>query len=110
MCDRKVVWVHRNKIDFNRCPVRLVEQYLSLCPKNTKKANFYLQSLQKPTPKQWYSGQVVGLNLNYKAIKLMLGDAKIEGFFTGHSFRRPGTTRMFQGGIDGKIIKEIHIR
>ena len=37
----------------------------------------------------------------------MLGDAKIEGFYTGHSLRRSGTTRMFQGGIDRKIIKEV---
>ena len=61
--DRKVVWVHPNKIDVRRCPVRIVEKYLSLCPEYTKKANFYLQSLQKPMPKQWYGVQVVGLNL-----------------------------------------------
>ena len=28
--DRKIVWVHPNKSDVNRCPVRLVEKYLSL--------------------------------------------------------------------------------
>ena len=37
----------------------------------------------------------------------MLGDAKIEGFYTGYSLRRSGTTRMFQGGIDRKIMKEV---
>ena len=43
--DRKIVWVHPNKVNISRCPVRLVEKYLSLCPKFEKKENFYLQSL-----------------------------------------------------------------
>ena len=36
----------------------------------------------------------------------MFSDARIGGFFTGHSLRRSGTARMFQAGIDHKIIKE----
>ena len=52
--DRKIVWMHPNIELPERCPVRLIEKYLSLCPNYEKKANFYLQSLQKLTPKQWY--------------------------------------------------------
>ena len=37
----------------------------------------------------------------------MLSDVRIDGYFTGHSLCRTGTTRMFQGGIDRKIVKEI---
>ena len=105
--DRKIVWVHPNNVHREHCPVRLVEKYLSLCLKYEKKENFYLQSLQKLTPKQWYAEQVVGLNTIYKVIKTMFSDARIERFFTGRSLRRSGTTRMFQAGIDRKIIKEI---
>ena len=47
--DRKIVWVYPNKENVNRCPVRLVEKYISLCPGQGKKTNFYLQSRQKPT-------------------------------------------------------------
>ena len=58
--ERKVVWVYPNESNINRCPVRLVQKYLSLCPPYFKKDNFYLKSKQKQTPTQWYSEQVVG--------------------------------------------------
>ena len=43
----------------------------------------------------------------YKVIKGMCKEAKIKGLFSGHSLRRSSTTRMFQGGIDKKIIREV---
>ena len=36
----------------------------------------------------------------------MLKDVKLDGFFTNHSLRQSGTTRLFQAGVDRKIIKE----
>ena len=94
--DRKIVWVYPSK-NVNRCPVRLVQKYINLCPNYHKKANFYLKSLQKPRINQWYAGQVVGQNTLGKVIKTMLYDARIDGYFTGHSLRRSGTTRLFPG-------------
>ena len=41
--DRKVVWVYPST-NIERCPVRLVDKYLSLCPLYFRKSNFYLQS------------------------------------------------------------------
>ena len=105
--DRKIVWIYPNSYNLNRCPVRLIQKYLALCPKNTKKANFYLQSLQKTHPKQWYSNQVVGQNRLGKVIKTLLHDARIDGYFTGHSLRRTGTTRLCQAGVQKKLVKEI---
>ena len=103
--DRKIVWVYPSE-DVNRCPVRLVEKYLSLCPNYTKKSNFYLQSLQKPTPKQWYAGQVVGENSISKVVKSLMQEANIEGFFTNHSLRRSGGSHLFQAGVQQKLVKE----
>ena len=60
--DHKTVWIYPNLGNCNRCPIRLIEKYLSLCPAYYRKANFYLKSLQKPVPKQWYCEQVVGQN------------------------------------------------
>ena len=37
----------------------------------------------------------------------MLSSADIDGYFTNHSLRRSGCTRLFQAGIDRKIVKEI---
>ena len=104
--DRKVVWVYPNVNMPSRYPVKLVEKYLSLCPQYYKKANFYLQSLQKPTPTQWYDEQVVGQNTISKVVKNLMKDAKIEGFLTNHSARRTGGTRLFRAGVQYKLVKE----
>ena len=104
--DRKTVWVYPSS-NVSRCPVRLVDKYLSLCPDYTLKPNFYLQSLQKPKIKTWYAGQVVGQHTLGKKIKELFSGTNIKGYFTGHSLRRSGTTRLFQAGVERKIIKEM---
>ena len=105
--DRKQVWIYPNNDNVDRCPVRLISKYLSLCPETYfKKENFYLQSLQKPTPKHWYGGQVVDQNTLSKVIKKMMEKAEIAGHFTNHSARQTGGTRLFQAGIDRKLVKE----
>ena len=105
--DRKVVWVYPNEINPSRCPVRLLEKYLSLCPKYEKKTNLYLKSLTKPTPKVWYKSQVVGSNTLGKVVKGLLHDARIDRYFTGHSLRHTGMTRLCQAGVQKKLVKEI---
>ena len=59
----KVAWVYpsQNKV---HCPVRLIDKYISLLPpvRMNRKPNFYLRSLDRVTPAQWYGEQVVGLN------------------------------------------------
>ena len=82
-------------------------KYLSLCPETYfKKENFYLKSLTKPTPKQWYGREVIGTNTLSKVVKKMMEKAEIDGFFTNHSARCTGGTRLFQAGIDRKLVKE----
>ena len=92
-----------------RCPVRIIDKYVSLLPAikhSTKKANFYLRSLEKYSPAQWYGEQVVGLNSIRKVMSSICEKAKIKGFIMNHSLRRTGTTRLFRNGIDRKLIKE----
>ena len=60
--DRKVICIHPSK-DSTKCPVRLVDKYVSLVPEvgpKTKKLNFYLRSLEKPNLAQWYGEMPVG--------------------------------------------------
>ena len=68
--------------------------------------DFYLRSLEKSTINQWYGEQVVGLNNLRKVTGKLLKSVKLDGFFTKHSPRRSGTNRLFQGGVDKKLIKE----
>ena len=67
--ERKIVWISPSN-NMNRCPVRLVDKYLSLCPEVDPKLkpNFYLRSLDKINPAQWYGSQVVGRNTLRKTV------------------------------------------
>ena len=104
-CERKIVCVYPSS-DLRKCPVRLTLKYLSLCPRYIRKPNFYLRSLEKPTPTTWYAEQVVGSQTLSKVIGKLMEGAEIQGFFTNHSARRTGSTRLFRAGVDRKIIKE----
>ena len=106
--EHKVRWIHPLD-DPVRCPVRLIDKYMSLCPPVTMKSmkpNFYLRSLEKYNPAQWYSTQVLGLQKIMKTVKDMLKSCDLDGFFTNHSLRRTGTSRLFQAGVDRKLVKE----
>ena len=107
--ERKVVWIFPTE-NVTRCPVRLIDKYVSLCPEGTtktKKLNFYLRSLEKPNPAQWYSTQPVGKNTLAKTVKKILKSCNLDGYFTNHSLRRTSATYLFQAGVDRKIVKEI---
>ena len=106
---RKVVWIFPND-SVVRCPVRLVDKYVSLCPEVTeksKKCNFYLRSLEKPNPAQWFSTMPVGKNTLSKTVGRLLKSCNLDGYFTNHSLRRTSATRLFQAGVDKKIVREI---
>ena len=107
--ESKVVWIFLTE-NVNRCPVRLIDKYISLCPEvmsKTKKPNFYLRSLENPNPVQWYSCQPVGRNTLSKVVGKLLKSCNLDGYFMNHSLHRTSATRLFQTGIDQKIVKEI---
>ena len=79
---------------------------MGLCPKYYAKKNFYLKSLTKPKPTQWYCNHLVGQNTLAGVVKVLMKEAGIEGFFTNHSLRRTGGTHLFQAGVDRKLVKE----
>ena len=89
--------------------MRLVYKYVSLCPDvgKSKKYNFYLRSLEKPNPAQWYGDQLVGKNSLIKVVGKMLKNAKLDRYFTNHSLKHMSVTRLFQAGIDLKRVKEV---
>ena len=94
--ERKIVWVYpsENKV---HCPVRIIDKYVSLLPvakKDTKKPNFYLRSLEKYTPAQWYGEQIVGLNTLKKVVSEMSKQANLDGFLGGLSLHCLHASRM----------------
>ena len=104
--ESKIVWIYPSK-NINCC-LRLYEIDVGLCLKNyTKKANFYLQSLKNSTPKQRYGHEVVGQNKMKEVVKELLCSAKIDCYFTNHLLRRSGGSRLFQAGVEQKLVKEL---
>ena len=100
--ERKEVWIHPNLKNPDQCTVLLVDKYVSLCLADFhKKANFYLQSRQKVSPCCWYQREVLGENSIGKVIGNLMASAGYDGFFSGHSLRHMGGTRLFQAGFRG---------
>ena len=105
---KKITWIYPSS-NISKCPVRLIDKYMSLCPPITSesaKHNFYLRSLGCTTPAQWYSNSVVGIHAIRKTIGEILKFGKLDGYFTNHSLCRTSTTRLFNAGLDRKLIKE----
>ena len=102
----KVVWIKPNSNSF-RCPVCIIEKYMSLLPLSGIKPNLYLQALQKTKPNCWYSTVPVGINSLRKVVGSLLKDADLDGYFTNHSLGRTCATRLFQAGESAKIVKEV---
>ena len=100
-----MIWVFLSD-DVTCCPVRIVDKYMSLLPEvgpKTKKFNFYLRSLEKPNPAQWYGEQVEERHTLTKVVGRVMKNVDIGYFVSNHSLRRTSTTRLLQAGIDKKL-------
>ncbi len=106
--DCKVVKVWRNA-DPNRDVVRLFIKYTNLLPVNGKCEALYKYPLsdKKLTGRTWYSDKPVSINSLKKIVSSMAKEAGLVGHFTNHSLRATAATRMYNGGVDEQVIKEI---
>ena len=94
--DCKEVWIYPND-NVNRCTVRLIEKYLSLCPnyfqKRTSICRLFKRSCQ-------YSDMVNKLSGLILLVKLCLSWCK-------KGILRDTTPRLFRAGVDRKLVKEV---
>ena len=65
-----------------------------------------MRSLTRTTPAQWYSTRVLGINAIKKTVGQLLKNIDGDQFYSNHSLRRSSTTRLFQAGVDRKLVKE----
>ena len=71
----------------------------------SKKSNFYLHSLEKPNPAQWYKSKAIGKKTPcQKLMSKLLKNANLDGFFTNHSLQRTSAMRLFQAGVEKKLL------
>ena len=95
------------QLESDKCPVRILDLYLSKLPSNPKA--FYLQPLPEAPMdpgKSWYKTTPMGVN----SLKMMMPRvselAGLRNRYTNHSLRATAATRMFATGVPEKVIAE----
>ena len=91
----------------DRCPVRLIINYLCKLPKQRKCQSFYLQPIKKFGPDRWFRDQPAGVNRLRDTIKDMCKKAGLPGFYSNHSLRSTSATNLYRCNIDEQLIQEI---
>jgi len=88
-----------------KCPVRLLDLYLSKLPASLKAS--YLQWLPKKKHSPWFKVTSVGVNPLKNMLQSITRLAGIKMQYTNHSLCVTVATRMFASGIPEKIIAEV---
>ena len=104
--DVKIVDMYQNS-RIERCPVRILQLYLSLLPTNRVCTSLYLQPRKKYTSKCWFLDRPVGVNTLRNTVKDLCSKAGIPGFVTNHSLRASSATRMYDCDIPEQVIQEV---
>ena len=92
----------------DRCPVRIIDTYLSKLPENPPA--FYLQWLPRvpaDAAQPWYKRVQVGINPLKKMMPTISERANLPIRYTNHSLRATAATRMFASGVPEKVIGEV---
>ena len=91
-----------------RCVVRIVNNYISRCPKDALEKAFYLKPLQNYKKGElWYCSVPLGHNTLKNVVQSMMKETGVDGFFTNHSLRATAATRLFQKNVDDQLIKGV---
>ena len=81
--DHKVVSIIANLSVKERCPVYLLDLYISKLPKQAKEKNLFycrpLQSTPKSSTEPWYSAISIGRNMLQNMVRQMCEEADISG-------------------------------
>ena len=106
----KVVPVYSCPEAGQRCPVYLLDLYISKLPEEAKEKDLvYVRPLEKQPhdpSKPWYSAVPLGNHTLQQMVKKMCSDAGIGGHKTNHSLRATGATELFKRGAPEKLIQE----
>ena len=90
-----------------RCPVKVIEKYMSLLPPQRSCPAFYLQPLKNVTPTCWFQNSPVGVNKLQQVVKNVCEKAGLPGRYTNHSLRATAATRLYHNNFDEQVIQEI---
>ena len=106
----KVVPVYACPEVGERCPVFILDTYLSKLPPKAHECDlFYLRPLSEaPTDASapWYAAVPVGKDTLQSKLNNMCKQAGIGGNKTNHSLRAASATQMYDSGVPEKLIQE----
>ena len=102
----KSVKHYDNEENRNRCFVRLLKFYNSVCPPDTPDNAYYLKPLQSATNGCWFTKQPLGHNVLSNMVNRMCLKAGITGYKTNHSLRATTASRLYHEGVDEQLIME----
>ncbi len=102
----KVVYAYANKDNPARCVLNLYTKYLALRPTHDPKCSYdlYLHPLKHYSEHIWYSCQPLGINTLQHVVLKLANCANLRGKHTNHSLRATGPTRMYETGMDDKLV------
>ena len=93
-----------------KCPVHLLDLYISKLPEEAKKNDlFYVRPLEKKPidpGKPWYSAVPLGKHTLQQKVKRMCAEAGVGGHKSNHSLRATGATELYKRGAPEKLIQE----
>ena len=90
-----------------RCPVTIIDKYLSLLPQARVCNAFYLQLLRSFDQNCWFQDQAVGINKLQKVVKILCDRAGLPGYYTNHSLRATCATRLYHCQFEEQLIQEV---
>ena len=105
----KVVTIVSNTSVGNRCPVFLIDLYISKLPPVAKEKDIFycrpLTNLPKDSSGPWYIGVPIGKNTLCSMVNDIFAEAGIYGNKTNHSLRVAGATSLFAAGVPERVIQ-----
>ena len=107
--EHKTVTIVANPSVQDRCPVFIIDLYLSKLPSEAKEKNlFYCRPVsnlpQKPDD-PWFLAIAVGKNVLGKMVREICDEAGVNGKKTNHSLRVSCATSLYTAGVPEKVIQ-----
>lgn len=92
----------------DRCPVTILEFYMSKLPTMRKCDDLYLRPLSNVSfySDVWFKDAPVGVNALQGVVKKLAAQAGLVGHYSNHSLRATAATRMYHGGNEEQVIQE----
>ena len=102
-----MVTIVANKAAKEKCPVFILDTYISKLPEEAKKNDlFYCRAIQNaPKDGPWYTAVSIGRSFPRNMVHSICEEAGVTGRKSNHSVWVMGTTTLFAAGVPERVIQ-----